>query len=78
VALVTQLVMASEREPASAEAMEMNFLQLEHRRIEDRIAEAEGKGEAERSAELRRERAAVGEKIMRPERWGKPGESEAA
>jgi DNA primase len=78
VALITQLVMASEREPASAEAMEMNFLQLEHRRIEDRIAEAEGKGEAERSAELRRERAAVGEKIMRPERWGKPGESEAA
>jgi len=33
VALVTQLVMASEREPASAEAMEMNFLQLEHRRM---------------------------------------------
>jgi DNA primase len=78
VALVTQLVMASEREPASAEAMEMNFLQLEHRRMEDRIAEAEGKGEAELSAELRRERAALGEKIMRPERWGEPGESEAA
>ena len=46
VALVTQLVMASEREPVTAEGMEMNFLLLEQRRIEDRIVEAEGKGEA--------------------------------
>ncbi len=68
VALVTQLVMASEREPVTAEGMEMNFLLLEQRRIEDRIVEAEGKGEAERSAELRRERAALGERIMRPSR----------
>ena len=68
VSLITQLVMTAEREPASGEAMEMNFMQLEHRRLEDLIGEAEEKGDHQRSAELHRERAALGERIMRPER----------
>jgi DNA primase len=70
VSLVTQLVMTAEREPVSEDAMEMNFLLLEQRRIEDLIAEAEGKGDEQRSAELHRERAALGERIMRPEQVG--------
>jgi DNA primase len=78
VPLVTQLVMEAQREPASRDAMEMNFMLLEQRRIEDQIREAEKAGEAERSAELRRERAELGEKIMRPEHWSDPGASEAA
>ncbi len=41
VALVTQLVMSAEREPASAGAMEMNYLLLEQRRLEDEIAKAD-------------------------------------
>jgi DNA primase len=68
VALITQLVMTAEREPASGEAMEMNFLQLEQRRIEGQIGEAEEKGDYERRAELNRERAALVERITRPER----------
>jgi DNA primase len=68
VSLVTQLVMTAEREPVSEEAMEMNFLLLEQRRLADQIAEAEKKGDHERRAELHREHAAVGERIQRPER----------
>jgi DNA primase len=68
VSLVTQLVMTAEREPASGEAMEMNFLQLEQRRLEDEIADANEKGDHQRSAELHRQKAAVGERIERPER----------
>jgi DNA primase len=68
VSLITQLVMTAEREPASEEAMEMNFLLLEQRRLADQIAEAEKKGDHERRAELHREHAAVGERIQRPER----------
>jgi hypothetical protein len=70
VSLITQLVMTAEREPTSGEAMEMNFLLLEQRRLEDLIGEAEEKGDHQRSAELHRERAALGERIMRPERVG--------
>jgi DNA primase len=68
VALITQLVMSAEREPASGEAMEMNFLQLEQRRVEDQIGEAEEKGDFERRAELNRQRAALVERIAHPER----------
>ena len=68
VALITQLVMSAEREPASEAAMEMNFLQLEQRRVEDQIGEAEKKGDFERGAELNRERAALVERIAHPER----------
>jgi DNA primase len=70
VSLITQLVMTAEREPTSGEAMEMNFLLLEQRRLEDLISEAEEKGDHQRSAELHRERAAMVERIARPERVG--------
>jgi DNA primase len=78
VSLITQLVMTAEREPASAEAMELNFLMLEQLRLRDRIAEAEAEGDDKRRAELSREHAAVGERIQRPEQWGDRGASEAA
>jgi hypothetical protein len=48
--------------------MEMNFLLLEQRRIEDRISEAEASGDFEGRAELNRERAALIEQIAHPER----------
>jgi DNA primase len=78
VSLVTQLVMTAEREPASRDAMEMNFLLLEQLRLRDRIAEAEAEGDDKRGAELHREHAAVGERIQRPEQWADSNESEAA
>ena len=65
---MTQLVMSAEREPASREAMELNFLLLEQRRIEDRISAAEREGDFEGRAELNRERAALVEQIAHPER----------
>jgi DNA primase len=68
VALVTQLVMTAQSEPASGDAMEMNFLLLERRRLDDEIAAATERGDHARGAELHRERAALGERIMRPER----------
>ena len=68
VSLLTQLVMTAQSEPTSGKAMEMNFLLLERRRLDDQIAEAAEKGDHARSAELHRERAALGERIMRPER----------
>ena len=44
VSVVTQLVMASRREPASREAMELNFLWLEQATIDDQIAARAGGG----------------------------------
>jgi DNA primase len=70
VSLMTQLVMLAEREPASEEAMELNFLQLEQRRLEDRIQAAGESGDYERRAELNRERAALVERIKHAERVG--------
>lgn len=51
--------LASGYEPASAEAMELNFLILEKRRLEAEIAAAGKAGDAERRAALSRERAAL-------------------
>ena len=68
VSLVTQLKMVAEREPASREAMELNFLLLEQRRLEDRIDEAGERGDYERRAELNLERAALVERIAHAER----------
>ena len=68
--LITQLVMLAEREPASEEAMELNFLQLEQRRLEDRIEAAGKSGDYERRAELNRERAALVERIKHAEGVG--------
>jgi DNA primase len=67
VSLVTQLVMSAEREPASQEAMELNFLQLEQRRLEDEIAAAQDGGDDQRGSELSRERAELVERIQRAE-----------
>ncbi|HZE04642.1 MAG TPA: hypothetical protein VE127_05415, partial [Solirubrobacteraceae bacterium] len=57
-------------EPASPEAMELNYLLLEQRRLESRIAAAGEAGDHERRAALSRERAALVERIARTERVG--------
>jgi DNA primase len=64
VAYVTQVVMQAEREPASAEAMELSFLELERARLDDQIAAAEANG-GRPPVELQRERARVTERIAR-------------
>jgi hypothetical protein len=56
--------MYSEREPASAEAMELNFLELEKARVDDQIAAAEANG-GEPPVELQRQRAELTERIAR-------------
>jgi DNA primase len=59
--IVTELVISSRTEPASVEAMELNFLQLEQRRLEAQIGAA---GEDfQRRAELSRERAELVQRI---------------
>lgn len=63
-AYVTQVKMYSEREPASAEAMELNFLELEKARVDDQIAAAEANG-GEPPVELQRRRAELTERIAR-------------
>jgi DNA primase len=66
--LIAELVILSGDEPASAEAMELNFLLLEQRRLEAEIAAAGEREEDERRAALSRERAALVERIARTER----------
>ncbi len=70
VSLVTQLVMSSQREPASRDAMELNFLQLEQRRLEDRLAGARERGDDAEFAALTNERAALVDRIARWEAEG--------
>jgi DNA primase len=67
-ALVTELVMLAREEPASQEAMELNFLLLEQRRLEDEIAAAGERGDYERRAALSRERASLVERIAHASR----------
>ncbi len=68
--LIAELVILAHDEPASPEAMELNFMLLEQGRLEAEIAAA-GEGEdVERRAELSRERAALVEQIARVERVG--------
>jgi DNA primase len=69
-ALITELVMLSREEPASEEAMELNFLLLDQRRLEDEIAAAGERGDYERRARLSRERAALVERIAHAQRVG--------
>ncbi len=69
-ALVTELVMMAREEPASEEAMELNFLLLDQRRLEDEIAAAGTRGDYERRARLSRERAALVERIAHAQRVG--------
>ncbi len=66
--LVTELVMTSREEPASQEAMELNFLLLDQRRIEGEIAAAGERGDYERRAALSRERASLVERIAHTQR----------
>ncbi|MBS1845806.1 MAG: DNA primase [Actinobacteria bacterium] len=67
-ALITELLMMAREEPASEEAMELNFLLLDQRRLEDEIAAAGERGDYERRARLSRERAALVERIAHAQR----------
>ena len=69
-ALITELVMMAREEPASEESMELNFLQLEQRRLEGEIEAAGERGDYERRASLSRERAALVERIAHAQRVG--------
>jgi DNA primase len=68
--LIAELVILAHDEPASAEAMELNYLLLEQRRLESQIAAAGEADDYERRAVLSRERAALVERIARTERVG--------
>jgi DNA primase len=68
--LIAELVILAHDEPASAEAMQLNYLLLEQRRIETEIAAAGEREDYERRAALSRERAALVERIARTERVG--------
>jgi len=68
--LIAELVILAHDEPASPEAMELNFLLLEQRRIESEIASAGERNDYEQRAALSRERAALVERIARTERVG--------
>jgi hypothetical protein len=59
---VTQLVVRAQREPASPEAMELNFLLLEKAAVEREIAAAEANG-GEPPVELQKRRAELSERI---------------
>lgn len=66
--LIAELVIIAHDEPASPEAMELNFLLLDQRRIEAEIAAAGEQNDYERRAELSRERAALVQRIAHTER----------
>jgi DNA primase len=66
--LIAELVMLAHDEPASPEAMEHIYLQLEQRRLETLIAEAGQNDDPDRRAALSRERAALVERIAHAER----------
>jgi DNA primase len=61
---VTQVVMQAEREPASAEAMELSLLELDLSRLDSKLAAAAAAAEAP-PVELQRERAELTERIAR-------------
>jgi DNA primase len=67
-ALITELVMMAREQPASKESMELNFLLLDQRRLEEEIAAAGERGDYERRAQLSRERAALVERIAHAQR----------
>jgi len=66
--LIAELVIMSREEPSSHEAMELNYLLLEQRRLEQEIAAAGERGDYERRAGLSRERAALVQRIAHAER----------
>jgi DNA primase len=69
-ALISELVITAHDEPASIEAMELNYLLLEQRRLEAEISSAGEREDYEGRAALSRERAALVERIARTERVG--------
>ncbi len=68
--LIAELVILAHDEPASPEAMELNYLLLEQRRLEADIAAAGEAEDPKRRAALSMERAALVERIARTERVG--------
>jgi DNA primase len=68
--LVAELIITAHDEPASPDAMELNFLLLEQRRIEAEIAAAGERDDYEQRAVLSRERAALVQRIAHAERVG--------
>jgi DNA primase len=68
--LIAELVILAGDEPAEAEAMELNFLLLEQRRLEAEISAAGEADDYERRAALSRQRAALVERIAHTERVG--------
>ena len=66
--LIAELVILANDEPASPEAMELNFLLLEQRRLEGEISAAGEADDGERRASLSRERAALVQRIAHTER----------
>jgi DNA primase len=66
--LISELVMKAHEEPSSHEAMELNFLLLEQRRLEDEIATAGERGDYGARAALSRERAGLVERIAHTQR----------
>jgi DNA primase len=68
--LIAELVILANEEPASTEAMKLNFLLLEQRRLEAEISAAGEADDYDRRAALSRERAALVERIARTERVG--------
>jgi DNA primase len=68
--LIAELVIVAHDEPASPEAMELNYLLLEQRRLEAEIAAAGEREDYEQRAALSRERAALVQRIAHAERVG--------
>jgi DNA primase len=68
--LIAELVILAHDEPASPEAMELNYLLLEQRRLEADIAAAGEAEDPKRRAALSMERAALVVRIARTERVG--------
>ena len=66
-AYVTRVAMLSDREPASAEAMEWNYLWLERALVDDRIAAVQRSG-GEAPVDLQRRRGELAERIAHYER----------
>jgi len=69
-ALITELVMSSERVPALEGAMQLNFDLLEQQRLEDSISAAQEAGDYEAGARLSRERAQLTDRIAYAETLG--------
>ena len=68
--LIAELVIMSREEPSSHEAMELNFLLLDQRRLEDEIAAAGERGDYERRAALSRAPPPLVQQIAHAEQVG--------